>query len=87
MEFAYNKVFHSTTHMSPFEVVYGFNPLTPIDFFPLPNVDSITKRDGLAKTTFFRNFHKEDKAKIEKKMEMLASKANQGRKNKFESGD
>ena len=26
----------SSTHMSPFEVVYGFNPLTPTDLLPLP---------------------------------------------------
>ena len=52
MEFAYNKVVHSTTQMSPFEVVYGFNPLTPLDLLPLPNIDSMTNKDGLSKTTF-----------------------------------
>jgi len=26
---------HSTTNFSPFNVVYGFNPLTPIDLIPL----------------------------------------------------
>ena len=36
VEFVYNRVVHSTTHISPFEVVYGFNPLTPMDLIPLP---------------------------------------------------
>ena len=44
IEFAYNRVMHSTTSHSPFEVVYGFNPLTPLDLLPLPLM-----RHGLAK--------------------------------------
>nr|KYP38791.1 Transposon Ty3-I Gag-Pol polyprotein [Cajanus cajan] len=31
LEFAYNRVVHKTTNLSPFEVVYGFNPITPLD--------------------------------------------------------
>jgi hypothetical protein len=36
IEFAYNGSVHSTTAFSPFEIVYGFNPLTPKDLIPLP---------------------------------------------------
>ncbi|XP_042377669.1 uncharacterized protein LOC121970764, partial [Zingiber officinale] len=36
VEFAYNRAVHSTTQFSPFEIVYGFNPLTPLDLLPLP---------------------------------------------------
>ncbi|WVZ97503.1 hypothetical protein U9M48_043030 [Paspalum notatum var. saurae] len=36
VEFAYNRAVHSTTNMCPFEVVYGFKPLAPIDLLPLP---------------------------------------------------
>jgi len=35
IEFAYNCSVHSTTKFSPFEIVYGFNPLTPMDLIPL----------------------------------------------------
>lgn len=45
--------------MSPFEAVYGFNPLTPLDLLPLPNIDSMINKDGLAKVTLVRNLHKD----------------------------
>ena len=35
-EFSYNRVVHHTTKLSHFEVVYGFNPFTPLDLLPLP---------------------------------------------------
>ena len=38
VEFAYNRAEHSTTKVSPFQVVYGFNPRAPIDLLPLPIV-------------------------------------------------
>jgi hypothetical protein len=36
IEFSYNRSVHSTTKVSPFQVVYGFNPRAPIDLLPLP---------------------------------------------------
>jgi hypothetical protein len=36
IEFSYNRSVHSTMKVSPFQVVYGFNPRAPIDLFPLP---------------------------------------------------
>ena len=41
-EFSYNRTIYSATKFSPFEIVYGFNPLTPLDLSPLP-----TQRLGL----------------------------------------
>ena len=35
-EFAYNNSINRTTRMSPFEIVTGYNPRTPIDLIPLP---------------------------------------------------
>jgi hypothetical protein len=36
IEFADNRSVHSKTMVSPFQVVYGFNPRAPIDLLPLP---------------------------------------------------
>jgi len=36
VEFAYNRAVHTTTQLCPFEVVYGFKPITPLDLLPLP---------------------------------------------------
>jgi hypothetical protein len=36
IEFAYNRSVHSTMKVSPFRVVYGFNPRAPTDLLPLP---------------------------------------------------
>jgi hypothetical protein len=35
IEFSYNRSMHSTTKVSPFQVVYGFNPRAPIDLLLL----------------------------------------------------
>jgi len=74
--------------MSPFEVVYGFNPLTPLYLLPLLTIDAMTNKDGLWKATFFKSLHKDVKAQIERKMEKLATKADQGwKKMTFALGD
>ena len=36
VDFAYNRIVHSTTSVSPFEIIYGFNPPTPMDLIPFP---------------------------------------------------
>jgi hypothetical protein len=41
IEFAYNRSVHSTTKLSPFQVVYGFNPRAPNDLLPLPPSETI----------------------------------------------
>jgi hypothetical protein len=54
VEFAYNRVVHSTTKFSPFQIVYGFNPVAPIDLLPLPvqehvNIDASKHADLIKK--------------------------------------
>ena len=46
VEFAYNRVVHSTIQHSPFEVVYGFNPLTSFDLLSLPNISNFEHKDA-----------------------------------------
>ncbi|RDX83385.1 hypothetical protein CR513_35707, partial [Mucuna pruriens] len=44
IEFADNKVVNNTTSHIPFELIYGFNSLSPLDLLPLPSVASIINR-------------------------------------------
>jgi len=56
VEFAYNRTVHSTTGFSPFEIVYGFNPLTPMDLIPLPFEEKVSL-DGEKKAKMVRQLH------------------------------
>jgi len=86
-EFAYNKTMHSSTNCSPFEVVYGFNPLTPMDLIPLP-VNEQGSLDGKKKAEKVKEIHERVKQQIEKKNQQYATHANKGRRQvTFEPGD
>jgi hypothetical protein len=79
VEFAYNRTVHSTTGFSPFKIVYGFNPLTPMDLIPLHFEEMVTL-DGENKAKMVRQLHEGVRMQIEKKNKLYASKANKGRK-------
>ncbi|KAJ4715126.1 Transposon Ty3-I Gag-Pol polyprotein [Melia azedarach] len=66
VEFAYNRVVHSATGFAPFEIVYGFNPLTLLDLVPLP-CDERTSLDGKKKADLVKTLHKDARKNIEKK--------------------
>ena len=84
IEFAYNRSVHSTTEFSTFEIMYRFNPLTPMDLIPLP----IDERDGNRKAQVVKTLHESVQQQIEKRNRVYATKANKGRKHVvFESGD
>jgi len=66
IEFVYNHSMHSTTNCSPFEIVYGFNPLTPLNLIPLP-VDESVSLDGTQKAQVVKDLHAKIQQQIEKK--------------------
>ena len=45
VEFAYNRTVHLTTGFSPFEIIYEFNPVTPMDLIPL-SFEEMVSLDG-----------------------------------------
>jgi hypothetical protein len=87
IEFAYNRAMHSTTSYSPFEIVYGFNPLTPLDLMPLP-IDGRSSLDRQKKAELVKSLHERVRLQIAQKNERVASQANKGRRRViFEPGD
>ena len=87
VEFAYNRAIHSTTKFSPFKIVYGFNPLTPLDLSPLPLMAHINL-DGKKKANFVMQIHKKARLNIERRTEQYSTQANKGRRQLvFEPGD
>jgi len=77
IEFSYNCSVHSTTDYSPFEIVYDFNPLTPLDLIHLP-VDEMVSLDGNKKAQVVKGLLAKIQQQIEKKNEQYANKANMG---------
>ena len=68
--------------ISPFEIVYGFSPLTPLtplDLLPLP-VNKMTSLDDQKKAEMVKKLHESVRQHIEKKNEQYATKANKSRK-------
>jgi hypothetical protein len=54
VEFAYNRAVHSTTNLCPFEIVYGFKPIAPIDLLPLP-LQERTNIEASERATYIKN--------------------------------
>ncbi|KAF7826468.1 putative gag-pol polyprotein [Senna tora] len=87
IEFAYNRSVHSSTKFSPFEIIYGFNPLTPLDLVYLP-INEISSLDGKRKEELVRKIHEEAMLHVLEKNKQAAKHANKGRKLvNFQPGD
>jgi hypothetical protein len=63
--FAYSRAEHSTTKVSPFQVVYSFNPRAPIDLLPLPTFER-THTYASKRAEFIQKLHETTKAYIER---------------------
>nr|KYP48027.1 Transposon Ty3-G Gag-Pol polyprotein [Cajanus cajan] len=88
IEFAYNKVVHKTTNIFPFEVVYGFNPLTPMDLIPLPNVNHFIHKEGASRDDFVKKLHERIRTHIQLQIKKYAKSNNKSKKPiVFEEGD
>jgi hypothetical protein len=87
IDFAYNRSIHSTTKLSPFMVVYGFNTRAPIDLLPLPT-SKIVNLDATQCSEFILKLHETTKLQIDKMNEKYRIVVTKGRKEiKLEPGD
>ena len=59
----------------PFEVVYGFNPLSPLEILPLPLQERINL-DTSARATHLKKVHEDTRQIIERQVQWLATKLN-----------
>ncbi|XP_071713543.1 uncharacterized protein [Rutidosis leptorrhynchoides] len=72
---------------SPFEVVYGTNPLTPIDLLPQPMQRS-GPPDGVERAEFFKDLHQHVHSRIEKQNNVYKRKVDVRKKRLvFKEGD
>ena len=72
--YANNKVVHKTTNISSFEVVYGFDPLTPLDLLPLPNPHTFVHKEGVTKAKFVKKMHERIQEQIQQQIEKYYEK-------------
>nr|GEU35827.1 hypothetical protein [Tanacetum cinerariifolium] len=58
-DFAYNRSVNHTTHKSPFEVVYGQNPITLLDLVTVPGVVQFTE-EGANHSEHIKELHRSE---------------------------
>ena len=86
-EFAYNRAKHSATNMSPFKVVYGFEPFTALDILPLP-LHQRVNMDFDKRAEYIKSIHEETRATLERHANLQADCINKKKKEMiFQEGD
>jgi hypothetical protein len=73
------EVYIPATKSSPFEIVYGFNPLSPFNLTPLPLSERVNL-DGKKKAEFVKMIHEKARLNIERRTKQYVHQANKGRK-------
>ncbi|PKU68387.1 hypothetical protein MA16_Dca024156 [Dendrobium catenatum] len=87
IEFSFNQSVNQATKCSPFEVAYGYNPITPLDLIPdtPPSVFSI---DGEQRSREIQQLHKTVQETIAKHNAKCKNQANKHRRKvEFKEGD
>ena len=67
-KFAYNRSINQTTRCFPFEVVYGLNPISPLDFSPIQQEGQFSGK-AKKRAEFIQKIHQQVWAKILKQTE------------------
>ena len=65
IEFAYNRLLHSTTNMCLFKIVYGFLPRAPIALLPIPSLEKVNF-DAKERAELILKMHELTKENIER---------------------
>jgi len=86
-EFAFNRAPSKTTRLSPFQVVYGYNPRIPLDLIPLPTRVQLSC-EAEKRAQEIKELHKQVRARIGRANEHTKAQANKSRRDiQFLLGD
>nr|GEW02486.1 transposon Ty3-I Gag-Pol polyprotein [Tanacetum cinerariifolium] len=86
-EFAYNRSNHTSTGRSPFFIVYGRNPFTPLDLAPMVGDGSVSAEGG-ERARQIKELHAQVREQIIKHNLQYQTRANKHRKHVlFKEGD
>jgi len=87
VEFAYNMPPSRTTDLSPFKVVYGVEPLTPLALAPQP-LESKPSLEANKRVEEIQHLHEQVRLRIEKSNASYQAQANKNKRTVvFQSGD
>jgi len=86
-EFTYNRSPNRTTKEAPFKIVYGNNPISPLNLTLLPLKERLST-EASKRVKEIQELHKKVQGQIEKSNERYPSQANKhGKQALFQPGD